>query len=125
MKQSTITVSQREALKKYQNFKHNDDGTCEVRVWLDDDGSINPSSYNLKYRQELENKKKENESPKQDKQSSDSDGEEGLCVKIICSPFLLVWWLIKCILSLVMWPFRIIFSSKCAFLTPRFSFKKF
>lgn len=54
MAESTKVVSQSEALHKYQNIKHNGDGTCTVTVRYRSDGSEDPSCWNMKYRNEME-----------------------------------------------------------------------
>lgn len=66
MKETTKIVSQQEALKKYQNYTHRNDGTCEVRVRLNDDGTEDPSCWNMRYRNEQERKSKSEEKPKKE-----------------------------------------------------------
>lgn len=53
MNEITRVVSQREALHKYQNIRHLDNGMCEVTVYLKPNGKEDPSSWNHTYRNSL------------------------------------------------------------------------
>lgn len=119
-----LIVSQKEALEKYQNIKHNDDGTCTVRVRYQKDGSIDPSSYNMNYRNKLKAQDKKNEDTS-DSDSSDSENDP-LWVRVVFTiiPFLLIWWIIKAILALILWPFRCIFCCNCNYPTPSYNFSR-
>ena len=53
MKQTTKVVSQQEALHKYQNIRHLDNGMYEVTVYLKPNGKEDPASWNHSYRNTL------------------------------------------------------------------------
>lgn len=104
MSETTKIVSQRDALRKYQNITHRGDGTCEVIVRYKDDGSEDPSCWNMQYRAEMEKKnesKKENKNNK--KGASSKKGYFGmsrwnpLCwiIWIILLPFKIIKWILK------------------------------
>ncbi len=102
----------------------------EARVYYNDDGTINESSYSdsWKRKNKIGNYKKDKPRSKSDNNSNNSSDEEGSCMKFIftiipvlpiwwlikffikagAASFLLVWWVIKAFFYIVSWPIRIL-----------------
>lgn len=124
MRETTKIVSQREALHKYQNAKHLGDGRCEVIVRYRDDGSEDPSCWNMQYRAKRE--KKDTPKTKKSKSSKSNTKGDSMCVKILFTiiPLLPIFWIVKAVLGVVLWPLRAIFCSNCDYPTPSYNFTK-
>ncbi|MDE6581624.1 MAG: hypothetical protein K2K47_03755 [Duncaniella sp.] len=125
MKETTKVVSQKEALEKYQNITHRGDGTCEVRVRVNDDGEEDSSSWNMNYRNKKESESKKNEKPSNDSSNNDSDGDpKWVCCIFSIIPLLEIYWIIKAVIGLVLWPLRCIFCCNCNYPKPSYNFSK-
>ena len=114
-------------MKKYQNIKHLDNGDCEVIVRYKDDGSEDPSCWNMQYRANHEAKEKPQKAEKKESKGSGSDTKgDSTCVKILFTiiPLLPIFWIVKAVLGVVLWPLRAIFSSNCNYPTPSYNFTK-
>lgn len=132
MREETKIVSQQAALKKYQYITHRGDGTCEVRVKYKDDGSEDPSCWNSTYRaaqekgtESKEDSKEKSEDKAKKNTSSDKTGDP-IWVKIVFSilPILEIFWIVKAVIGLVLWPFRCIFCCNCSYPMPSYNFTK-
>lgn len=104
MKQIKKVISQKEALRKYENITPLDNGMCEVLVFLKPNGKEDPASWNHAYRNSL----KKTIAKHQKKIKPRKRGSKwyfGMSpwnplrwlLWIIYLPFKIIWWLFKCI----------------------------
>ena len=107
MKQTTKIVSQREALHKYQYFTHRADGDCEVRVWLNDDGTENPASWNMQYKNEM--KKKERSKVYKNVLTKITSSQKGYFGMPRSNPICWIIWIILLPFKIALWFLKYIF----------------
>lgn len=105
------------------NFEESNEANASLRNQLS--SYHTPVHSNAADDDDEEENERDSEKKKSSDNDDDDDDEESCCFKMVCSPFLLVWWIIKYVIAIVFWPFRIVFCCECGFPNPRFSFKKF
>lgn len=97
----------RSEITKYSDCSERD-GNVYVKIWYDGDDIDEEKTYSKSYLDELhremekkEKKRKKDEKKRDKKVEENHEKKHGWVYKILTSPFRLIWWIVKSVLSLL------------------------